>query len=408
MARYVATGVGKNPAATWNTFSHARTLADPDDTFVTINNDTVYSLAQLDMGVGPILLTVPETAGRYYVLQFVSAWTDNFAYIGHRATGSDAGRFLLVPADWAGQTPDEVTVVRVPTRIASIVGRWAVDGDDDLPAVHALQDATILTPLDADAVPRGLPGPAAGATEAAVFWAKYSTWSREFPPAPRDADLHRATLAQLADDDADAEAGYVAGRAALDGILASGGGNELVNGWNLACHSFDYNLDYFEVGSLDDPAFTITEPRRRIVQRAAAALGGLWGNQAFEAAYIATYIDDRGEELTGARTYTLHLQPTPPVGAFWSLTMYDVPDYFLVANPADRYSIGDRTPGLQYEPDGSLIITMSHRAPHDSRGRANWLPTPVGAFRPVLRMYEPAQAVLDQSYTVPAIVRIDS
>ncbi|UNK72061.1 DUF1254 domain-containing protein [Microbacterium sp. H1-D42] len=405
VTRYVTTGVGQNPAAPWNTLSHARTLAGPEDKFVTINNDTVYSMAQLDMSVGPLLLTVPATEGRYYVLQFVSAWTDNFAYIGHRATGTGAGRFLLVPHYWDGEAPEDALVVRVPTRVASIVGRWAVSGDDDLEAVHALQDATTLTPLDPDAVPQGLAEPADAGTEAATFWAKYRAWSEEFPPAPRDAAVHAATLAHLADDTADLEAGYTAGKDTLEAIVTSGGGNALVNGWNLTYHSFDYNLDYFEVGSIDDPAFTISDPQRRIVQRAGAALGGLWGNQAFEAAYIATYIDDQGDQLTGAETYTLHLSPTPPVGAFWSLTMYDVPDYYLVPNTADRYSIGDRTPGIRYESDGSLIITMSHDEPSDERARANWLPTPVGAFRPILRMYEPAQAVLDQTYTVPAIVR---
>ncbi|MBL3700766.1 DUF1254 domain-containing protein [Leucobacter luti] len=410
VARYVSTGVGKNPAAPWNAFSHARTLAGPEDKFVTINNDTVYSMAQLDMSVGPILLRVPATHGRYFVLQFVNAWTDNFAYIGHRATGSDAGEYLLVPSDWGGAAPAGATVVRVPTRVASIVGRWAVDGDADLAAVHALQDATTLTPQDPGAAPLGLPAAesasGATATEAGEFWAKYRLWSREFPPAPRDEALLAGTLAALdASDEAGRDSGYAAGKAALEHILTSGAGNALVNGWNLAYHSFDYNLDYFEVGSIDDPAFKITDPQRRIVQRAGAALGGLWGNQAFEAAYIATYVDDQGEPLDGRNSYTLHLAPTPPVGAFWSLTMYDVPDYYLVPNPAGRFSIGDRTPGLEYEADGSLVITMSHAEPADPRARANWLPAPAGAFRPVLRMYEPAPEVLDQSYTVAAITR---
>jgi len=95
------------------------------------------------------------------------------------------------------------------------------------------------------------------------------------------------------------------------------------------------------------------------------------------------------------------------VGAFWSLTMYDVPNYYLVANPIKRYSIGDRTPGIQYEADGSLVITMSREEPADPRARANWLPTPEGDFRPVLRMYEPAREVIDQSYVIPAITRTD-
>jgi hypothetical protein len=97
VTRYVNQGVGGNPAAPFNTFSHARTLAGPADTFVTINNDTLYSMAQVDLGVGPVALHVPDTGGRYYVLQFVDAWTNNFAYVGHRATGTGEGDFLLVP-----------------------------------------------------------------------------------------------------------------------------------------------------------------------------------------------------------------------------------------------------------------------------------------------------------------------
>ncbi|GAA1648948.1 DUF1254 domain-containing protein [Microbacterium flavum] len=408
VSRYVHTGIGKNPAAPWNSFSHARSLAGPADRFVTINNDTVYSMAQLDLSVGPILLEVPDTAGRYYVLQFVDAWTNNFAYIGHRATGTREGTFLLVPHDWAGHAPTGATVVRVPTRIASIVGRWAVDSGEPLENVHALQDATTLTPLDPARSPVGLDEPASEADAAAEFWSKYRTWSQAFPPAPRDRGLQEsfATLGLTGSDPLDSpslHAGFEKGKAALEAILASGGGNAIVGGWNLTYHSFDYNLDYFEVGSLDDPDFTIDDPQRRIVQRAGAALGGLWGNQAFEAAYIATYVDADGDTLSGENVYTLHLAPTPPVNAFWSLTMYDVPDYYLVENPIDRYSIGDRTPDLVYEDDGSLIITISHTEPSATTARANWLPAPNGQFRPVLRMYEPDPAVLSRAYEVPPL-----
>ena len=126
---------------------------------MTINNDTLYSIAQIDLGVGPVALHVPDTAGRYYVLQFVDAWTNNFAYVGHRATGTAAGDFLLVPPDWNGALPDGATVIRFPTRVGSIVGRWACSGTDDLRAVHLLQDAMTLEPLDPDAVAAGLPVP---------------------------------------------------------------------------------------------------------------------------------------------------------------------------------------------------------------------------------------------------------
>lgn len=416
--RYTTTGVGGNPAAPFNTFSHARALAGPDDTFVTINNDTVYSMAQIDLSVGPVELHVPDTGGRYYVLQFVDAWTNNFAYVGHRATGTAQGAFLLVPPAWSGDA-DGAAVIRFPTTVASIVGRWAVAGDDDLPAVHALQDATTLTARDPDATPVGLATPDPEVPEGARFLEKLRVWSQQFPPAARDLPLQES-LAATGITAADPSP-YVsmplpqaarlvgdleAGQEALQHALTHGSSPE-VNGWNLTFHVFDYNLDYFELGTLDTDDFKTTDPQRRIEERAAAALGGLWGNHAYEAAYIMTYVDDHGEQLTGARTYTLRLDPPPPVGAFWSLTMYSVPDFYLVDNPIARYSLGDRTPGIVHDEDGALTITISHTRPEDDVAAANWLPAPEGAFRPVMRMYEPDPAVLDGSYVVPSLTRVD-
>jgi len=139
--------------------------------------------------------------------------------------------------------------------------------------------------------------------------------------------------------------------------------------------------------------------------RAGAARGGLWGNHGYEAAYAMVYVDADGDALDGNARYELRFDPTPPVGAFWSVTMYDTPDFFLVANPIDRYSIGDRTPGIRVSDDGSLTIVMQREAPDDEIARANWLPTPDGAFRPILRMYEPADAVFDGSYALPPITK---
>lgn len=417
VTRYVTEGVGANPAAAFNTFSHARTLAGPADTFVTINNDTLYSMAQLDLSVGPVALHVPDTDGRYYVLQFVDAWTNNFAYIGHRATGTGEGDFLLVPRGWDGAADAETTVVRFPTSVASIVGRWAVAGDDDLPVVHALQDATTLTPLDPGATPVGLTTLDAQVPEELLFFEKLRVWSQQFPPADRDEPLQESFAAlglttagpsPYADLEADTIAALVGGlehaKEALHTALVAGHSPE-VNGWKLVFHAFDYNLDFFEVGALDDNEFKITDPKLRIVERAAAAIGGLWGNHPYEAAYIMTYMDNHGEQLTGTRTYTLRLDPTPPVKAFWSLTMYSVPDFYLVENPIDRYSIGDRTQGIILDDDGALTITISHEQPTDPKAAANWLPSPAGDFRPVMRMYEPDASVLDQSYVFPAITR---
>ena len=123
--RLVTVGVGSTPATPFNRFGHARTLAGPADTFVSINNDTVYSLAQVDLSGGPVRLDVPDTGGRYYVLQFVDAWTNNFAYVGHRATGTAAGVVPARPARWDGDGPGRRTMIRSRPLSPRIVGRWA-------------------------------------------------------------------------------------------------------------------------------------------------------------------------------------------------------------------------------------------------------------------------------------------
>lgn len=170
-----------------------------------------------------------------------------------------------------------------------------------------------------------------------------------------------------------------------------------VNGWQLPYHLFDYNVDFFEIGTIDSPLYTSIEPSEKYGFHAAAALGGLWGNHAYEAAYAQVYVDSDGQELNGENTYTLTFDPTPPADAFWSITMYSVPEFYLVANSIDRYSVGSSTDGLVYEEDGSLTIVMSAEEPSDPKARANWLPAPAAAFRPLLRMYEP-----DASVTVRA------
>ncbi|HET9975563.1 MAG TPA: DUF1254 domain-containing protein [Streptosporangiaceae bacterium] len=143
----------------FNSFSHAARLAGPDDRFVPVSNDTIYSIAQVDVSGGPVLLRVPDAAGRYYVLQFVDAWTSNFAYAGRRATGTAAGSFLLTPPRWQGQAPDGAPVIEFPANLATIVGRWACDGPADLEAVRALQRGLALEPSGPPHARHGPPGP---------------------------------------------------------------------------------------------------------------------------------------------------------------------------------------------------------------------------------------------------------
>ena len=177
--------LGMMAPAPFNSFSHASRLAGPDDRFVSINNDTIYSIAQVDVSGAPVLLHVPDAAGRYYVLQFVDAWTNNFAYVGRRATGTAAGSFLLVPPGWEGNVPGGARVIEFPTVVATIVGRWACDGPADLEAVRALQGQLALEPQGTPAAARGIPAPAAAPGELA-FFEQLRTWLQAFPPSEPD------------------------------------------------------------------------------------------------------------------------------------------------------------------------------------------------------------------------------
>ncbi|MFD0348052.1 DUF1254 domain-containing protein [Kitasatospora aburaviensis] len=189
--RFTGGGMGTLPAAPFNRMSHATRLAEPGDPFVSVNNDTVYSIAQLDLSEGPLVLHVPDTAGAYYVLQFVDAWTDNFAYVGSRATGTGEQSWLIVPPHWHGTPPDPGRVIVSPTTIASIVGRFACTGPDDLPRVQALQEALTLSPLEPGGLVAGLPAPDPDVPERLAFFERLRVWMAAFPPAGPDVEYQR-------------------------------------------------------------------------------------------------------------------------------------------------------------------------------------------------------------------------
>jgi hypothetical protein len=404
--------------APYNSFAYARRLLGPETKFVSPNNDTLYVIAMLDVRQGPVVLHVPDTQDRYYVLQFVDAWSNNFAYIGRRATGTAEAEFLLTDRDYDGPVPDGMTVVPAPTGVFSIVGRVQVDGEADLPAVQALQDRFTLTPLAGGASP----GQVAGAPKLDPrvpddlrWWEQFRIALAAFPPPPGDApflalaERFGATAAESPYVDPDPElaellaAGQQAGQAKIEELAGSGGG--AAGGWTSAMHMFDYNLDHLGLGTIDTPEWKIPDRTKAYVTRAVAARAGLWGNHGYEANYAFVWTDADGQPLNGANRYELRLEQPPPVDAFWSLTMYDVPDFYLVANPINRYSIGDRTPGLETADDGSVTISMQTNSPGPDK-ESNWLPTPQGRFRPILRMYQPQKAILDGTYVLPAVRKV--
>lgn len=418
MQAIAAHGMGSLPPTGINAFAHASKLGSPSDRFVSVNNDTVYALAILDLSGGPLLLHVPDTDGRYYVLQFVDAWTNNFAYVGRRATGTGEGTFLITPPGWSGDVPESAQVIESPTDLAAIVGRLAVDGEEDMHRVRALQPQFTLAPLEGNTAPRGIPHPHADIPEHLRFWELLRIWSQAYPPARPDVDyLHRYADYGLTDrrnpygivardlEEHLANA-FAEGRNHVE-ELSKPDPSAAVNGWQAWPHGFDYNVDFLRLGTIDAPEWKIADRDEAYATRARSARNGLWGNHGYEAVYAEVFVDAEGHQLDGSHAYELHLAELPPNDAFWSITMYDMPEFYLVDNPIERYSIGDRTRGLVTGEDGSIVIRMQRERPDDEVAAANWLPTPEGPFRPLLRVYQPRPEVIDGTFVLPPITRID-
>jgi hypothetical protein len=414
------------PARPVNIMGFTDKLLGPENKFVSPNNDTLYLALDADVTQEPLVLHVPDTNDRYYVLQFIDAWTNNFAYIGRRATGTQEGFFLLAGPDWQGEVPDGMRLVRAPTNIFHVVGRYAVADEADILATRVLMEDTWVTPLsrypeqadnsqrefgDWDLAPYN-----PDVRKKLIWWEKFRAWSQLFPPSAEEREyLQKFEPLGLLDQ----ESPYLKPRPGLSKLLqtaqkkgqefietTSKGGGEKVNGWAVITHVFDFNLDFFEVGTIDAPEWKIADRTKARGARAVAAHLGLWGNHAYEAAYALVWTDEHGEQLNGTHRYVLHFDEVPPADAFWSLTMYDAQDFYLVANPINRYSIGNRTPGIQYNADGSLDLYLQHASPGPEK-ESNWLPAPAGDFRPTLRMYQPGPSVFDGSWLPPAIKRLD-
>lgn len=387
-----------SPLRWCNVLTHARQLLTSGRSrVVTPNNDTLYSNAWFDLRHEALVIDVPDTAGRYYVLGLLDFFTNPFASLGQRTTGTAARSFLLTGPDWRGTVPAGFAAagahVKCPTSWVWMIGRLLVDGPADLPAVHALQDAMRLRTLSAwqagseeSVAPRRFDpqcDPKAP-LEATRFAEVVERALQDNPPPAGERDLFRrwtgrnAPLASL--------------QVALDAIepwlRSQDVGDSSGPGWQtmpLLGSSFgaDYRL------------------------RAVVALKYIGALESREATYPMAHVDSEGLGLSGQHAYVLRFAPgqAPPVEAFWSLTMYGSHDFMLVDNPLARYAIGDRTPGLQLDADGGLSICIQHAEPDNARALANWLPAPEGDFYLCLRAYVPRAELLDGRYRLPAVRR---
>ncbi len=399
-----ADGRGNAPV---NRFSTAERFATPTDRTVVLPNvDTLYSIAQLDLGRGPVVLSHPSMGKRYFVFEFLDAYTNVVGYAGTRTTGTRAARFAIT---WTGHRGSRVRGARrivSDTRRVWVVGRTLAGGRADQRRALKLMHRFALKPPGERAhraVNCAHPGrPKHATTPTGLrFLDALSKALRQNPPPARDAPLLRrlATVgvgpglrparAGLTPDALKAlVAGVDATAAALPTVAKSTITSAAVagQGWAVPRPIIgDYGTDY--------------------QYRAGVALLGLGANTQIESMYPTALTDAAGQTLDGTRAYRLTFAPgqLPPARAFWSLTLYDGEGY-LVANPVGRYAIGSSHPGLVRRADGSIVVVLQRDKP--SEAGVNWLPTPTGAFRLNLRLYWPQQSALSGAWKPPALERV--
>ncbi|GGF41760.1 DUF1254 domain-containing protein [Subtercola lobariae] len=404
---------GEQGRAPVNRFAHFRHYPEAEARdVVRFNFDTLYSFAWLDVRDEPIVLTVPDSNGRFYLTPMLDMWTDVFAVPGTRTTQGQERLFAIAAPGWSGVLPDGVSLVHAPTPVVWVMGRTQCNGVDDYPTVHTIQDGLSTVPLSRWGTEFVWPDDQPIDTTVddrtpplyqvnAMSGIELLTYATELllihPAHPNDypilermrrigvisGEVFDSTTRTAEEIDA-INAGAAEALEDLIGSTTDGSLGVWRNGW-MTIQGGTYATDY----------------RRR----AMVALGGLGCNLPEDALYPGTAIDDTGELLDGEHSYVLHFEAEelPPADAFWSLTMYDE-EGFQVPNPIDRFAIGDRNP-LAYNRDGSLDLLIQHPSPGDQR-ESNWLPAPSGRFQPMLRIYSPRPEALRRGVSLPAIRRV--
>lgn len=416
VTRQIATNV-KEPDpvkmfAPMNQFSHAKAFPDARFTdVVRANVDTLYSSLFFDVSREPLVIHVPDSQGRYYLLPMLDMWSDVFAAPGSRTTGTGEQTFAIVGPGWSGKLPEGIELIRSPTDLGWMIGRVQTNGKSDYDNVHKFQAGLTATPLSVFGrnyiPPKGKIDPSVSPEppvekvfrmDAEQFFTLFSKLTTGNPPHPNDYpvlarmkriglelgkpfDLSR-TSPQI--QKAFKKAIPMAQEKIKGGMVSA---STLVNNWGMLRYPVGtYGTDY--------------------LRRAHIAFGGLGANLIEDAVYPTAFMDADGEVLSSDRKYTLHFQKEqiPPVRAFWSLTMYN-DRQFLADNPLNRYAIGDRD-NLKFNSDGSLTLYIQRESP-DKDKESNWLPAPKsGKFTMNLRLYWPKQEVLDGTWKPPAVKRV--
>lgn len=401
---------GLGPA---NAFQHMRAYPTADmREVVRPNFDTLYSPAWIDLRKEPMIVSVPDTQGRYYLLPMIDMWTDVFAVPGKRTSGTAAGSYALVPPGWRGALPRGVQRIDAPTPIVWIIGRTQTNGPKDYEAVHKVQDDYRITPLsqwgkaatpvkatiDPSVDMKTPPLDQVNNMPADAYFRYAASLMKANPPHITDwstlARLKRIGLEPGKFDFAALPPAAQAGlkRATGDAlklmVSKSASLARVANGWQMNTDTMGVYGNYY-------------------LKRAIIAMAGLGANQPDDAIYPLLGADADGKALLGENKYVLHFakDELPPAAAFWSVTMYDA-DGFQVANPINRFAIGDRD-ALKYNPDGSLDLYIQNASPGADK-ESNWLPSPAkGVLGVTMRLYAPKAQALDGRWAPPAVKRVE-
>jgi hypothetical protein len=400
--------------ASWNTIVNNARVYTPDDKAIqTPNSDTPYSYVGADLRAEPLVLTVPAVEkGRYYSLQFIDMYTFNFAYVGSRATGNGAGSYLLAGPRWKGERPKGIkAVIRSETDFAFVLYRTQLFNPGDIENVKRIQAGYTVRPLSGFL---GVPPPAAAPT---VDFIKPLTAEQERASlrffdvlnfilqfCPTDPS-EKALMARFATIGVGAHKPFDANTLSPETRKAFEEG--MADAWAAFNAYKKTQLDTGKKTSADGFG-TRAALNNDYMSRMASAVLGIYGNSKDEALYPVYFVDSGNQQLDGANRYALRFAPgqLPPVNAFWSLTLYDLPASLLFANPLNRYLINSSMlPSLKRDADGGITLYIQNESPGADK-EANWLPAPKGPFFTVLRLYWPKPAALTGKWKAPPLQRM--
>jgi hypothetical protein len=400
--------------ASWNELQNVGRVYTPEDKEIqTPNSDTPYSMLGGDLRNEPLVLTIPKVEeGRYFALQFIDAYTYNFAYLGTRTSGNSGGRFLLAGPGWKGEKPASVeSVIQSETDFVFVLYRTQLFNPDDIENVKKIQagykvqtlSAFLNRPAPSVQPAINFPKPLSADEERiSLEFFNLLNFVLRFCPIHRSEKELRMRFAKLgigAEQNFNAQELTPEVRSAVEDGIAD------------AWMAYDRTEERMSTGELTsaDVFGNRAYLKNHYLYRMLGAVDGIYGNSKEEALYPAYVIDAEGKPLNAANnSYSLRFAPgqLPPVNAFWSLTMYEMPSRMLVANPLNRYLINSPLlPNLQRDADGGLTLLIQHESPGKNK-ESNWLPAPNGPFFMALRLYWPKPGASDGTWTKPPLERM--